>query len=540
MSHPRTRTRPRRTVFILACASLAYAISQTMVIPALPQIQQDFESTAADTGWVMSAFFISSAVFTGIGGRLGDIFGKKRLLLCTLAVFGGGAAICVVASSLEVLIVGRVVMGVGGGVVPLAYSVARDELRDDRLSVALGSIAMTIGLGAGVGMVLGGFLAEHGGFHWSFVVAALISILALTAASVWIPDGGVRSPARVDWLGAALLSSGLGLLLFAISRASFWGWLAPLTVLVGSVGLVVLVVLFFVERQRAQPLIHIPTLSRRPVLFSNVASLSMGAGQIAASILVVQYAQVPVEGGGLGQGATQAGIYLVPYSLLMVVGAQVAGRIAWHVGARAILVVGAAIATLGLGLLAFVPPADAFLYVLPALAGLGISMTLVAAPLILAETVDLGRTAEANGVNTISRNVGQSIGAQLMASILAAHVIAGSANQPSADGFEVAFVFSAAFCAAATLAALVVPRRRPRSVVMPSGIDAKGLASRAVAASEDERLIDDVLKAGRPPESGGFDAPAAMVRRKVRAHARARQVSRRDSVDEHVGSERDG
>ncbi len=509
-----------------------------MVIPALPQIQQDFDATAADAGWVMSAFFISSAVFTGIGGRLGDIFGKKRLLLSTLALFAGGAAVCAVAGSLELLIVGRVVMGVGGGVVPLAYSVARDELPDDGLSVALGSIAMTIGLGAGVGMVLGGFLAEHGGFHWSFVVAALISVLALAAAHAWVPDAGVRSPARVDWLGAALLSTGLGLLLFAISRASFWGWLAPRTLLVGGLGLVVVVILFRVERRRAQPLIHIPTLSRRPVLFSNFASLSMGAGQIAASILVVQYAQVPVEGGGLGEGATQAGIYLVPYSLLMVAGAQLAGRIAWYLGAKVILVLGAAIATLGLGLLAFVPAEATYLYLLPAFAGLGISMTLVAAPLILAETVDLGRTAEVNGVNTISRNVGQSIGAQLMASILAAHVIADSANQPSADGFELAFVFSASFCAAATLAALVVPNRGDRSVVVPPGVDAKGLASRAVAAGEDDSLIDDVLKARRSAEGSGLDTSPAMLEGKVPAHARARQVSRGDPVDEDGRRER--
>lgn len=537
---PPSGARSGRTVLVLACGSLAYAISQTMVIPALPQIQNDFDATAADAGWVMSGFFISSAVFTGIGGRLGDIFGKKQLLLMTLAVYAVGAAICATAGSLELLNVGRVVMGVGGGVVPLAYSVARDELPGDRLSVALGSIAMTIGLGAGIGMVMGGFLVEHGGFHWSFAVAVAISALALVATLLWVPDAGVRAPARVDWLGAVLLSGGLGLLLFAISRGAFWGWLSVRTLLVEALGVIVLVVMFLVERRRPQPLLHIPTLSRRPVLFSNLASLSMGAGQIAASILVVQYAQVSVAGGGLGEGATQAGLYLVPYSLTMVAGAQLAGRVAWYVGAKGILVVGASVATLGLGLLAYVPADPAYFYLLPAFAGLGISMTLVAAPLILAETVDLGRTAEVNGINTISRNVGQSIGAQLTASILAAHVIAGTSIEPSATGFELAFVFSAGFCAIATLAAVVVPRAADGLVVVPAGVDAEGLASRAVAASEDDSLIDDVLQARRAAEGSGLDAPLTMLGGKVPAHARARQVAGGDAVDKDGGRERNG
>src|SRR5690606_31357223 len=113
------------------------------------------------------------------------------------------------------------------------------------------------------------------------------------------------------------------------ARASIWGWTAAKTVAFATVGTLVLGALLAVERRRAQPLVHVPTLTLRPVLATNLASLCMGMGQIAASILVVQYAQVPVEGGGLGAGATQAGLFLVPYSVLMVAGSQIAGRIAW-------------------------------------------------------------------------------------------------------------------------------------------------------------------------------------------------------------------
>lgn len=490
-----------RTTAILACGNLTYAISQTMMIPALPVIQIDFGATPASAGWVMSGFFISSAIFTGVIGRLGDMFGKRRMLLVTMAAYGGGALLCASAPTLLVLLIGRVIMGSGGGMVPLAYSIARDELPRAKVSAAIGTIAMMIGLGAGVGMVLGGVLVDHVGWHWSFLLAASLMATCGALAATFVPDSPVRSPARVDWRGVVLLSSGLGLLLFAVSRAAYWGWTAPRTLGIGAVGVVLLTVLLSVERCRDHPLIHVPTLVDRPVLFTNLTSMTMGAGQVAVSILVVQVAQVSVAGGGLDASATRAGLFIVPYSVTMVLGAQVAGRIAGRVGGRSILAAGAGVASAGLVGLAVAPVEPAFLWVFPAVSGLGISMTLVAGPYLLAESVERVRTGEANGINAISRAVGQAFGTQVSATVLAASVVAGS-SAATADGYVVAFWFGAAACGSGMVAALLVPRaHRPGdptlapSVEVAAGIDAHGLAGRALAASEGDDLLGDVVPA---------------------------------------------
>lgn len=461
MSRPGAASGPhsRRTTAILCCSTLTYAISQTMVIPGLPAIEAHFRSTPAATGWVMSGFFISSAVCTGIVGRLGDMFGKRRMLVATLATYGCGAVLCALAPTLPLLVVGRVIMGGGGGMVPLAYAIARDELACDRVSKAMGSIAMMIGLGAGLGMVTGGVLVDRVGWPAGFTVAAALTVACVAATLCFVPESPIRSPARVDLLGAALLALGLGSLLFAINRTVDWGVDDARTVLLAGAGLALLVALIRFERDRVQPLLHVPTLVLRPVLFTNVASFTMGAGQVAVSILVVQLAQLPQANGGLGTSASGAGLLIVPYSLTMVVGSQLAGRTAGRVGGHSLLMGGALLAGAGLVGLAVTPTSLVALAALAAVSGLGISMTLVAAPLLLATHVDRARTGEANGTNTIARAVGQSVGTQVSTAVLAATAVAGAAT---AHGFRVAFVLSAVACTGGGVASRWIGSHRQR------------------------------------------------------------------------------
>lgn len=501
----------RRTVAILACGGLTYAISQTMVAPALPHMQEEFGASASSVAWVMSAFFISSAVLTGIFGRLGDMFGKKRMLLITLGAYVVGAVIAALAQTLTMVIVGRIIMGGGGGVFPLAYAIARDELPARRVPVALGTISMTTGLGAGLGMPIGGAFAEYPGFEWSFVLAAILSALTLGASALLIRESPVRFPAKVDWLGGALLMAGLGILLTAISRASTWTWLAPQTVGLGVAGLALLVLLVAVERRRPQPLLHIPTLSRRPVLFTNLTSLLLGGGQIAASLLVVQFAQVPAAAGGVGVGALQAGMFLIPYSLFMVAGSQIAGRAALRFGAKRPLLIGTTTATTGMLLLAGVPTAHLALYTFPAIAGLGVGMAMASATILVSLNVPLSRSAEANGINTIARNVGQSLGVQITAAILAGGTVAAGSVVAEPASFSTAFLFSAGACAAAFAAGLLVPGRRA-SVEDAPGVDGDGLARGALGAYEGEQLLGDVVAERGALEHRVADAPADLRR----------------------------
>ena len=303
-----------------------------MVIPALPTIRQDFGTDSSSIAWVMSGFFIASAIFTGIMGRFGDMFGQRRILLVTIGVYGLGSLGCALSPNLVTLVISRVIMGAGAGMIPLCYSIARNSLPVQGLARAMGAIAMMIGLGAGIGMVLGGFIVDHFSWHASFVLAVTLSLLAAILVLIYVPEVATRSPAKIDIVGATLLACGLGGLLFAISRGATWGWSDQRIILLMSGGFMVLVILVVVESHRAEPLLHIPTLRMRPIFFTNIGSLMMGSGQVAVSILIVQVAQLSTESGGLGANASASGLLIVPYSIAMVAGSQIAGRSANRFG----------------------------------------------------------------------------------------------------------------------------------------------------------------------------------------------------------------
>ena len=433
-----------------------------MAIPALPTIRQDFGTDSSAIAWVMSGFFIASAIFTGIMGRFGDMFGQRRILLVTIGVYGLGSLGCALSPNLVTLVISRVIMGAGAGMIPLCYSIARNSLPAQGLARAMGAIAMMIGLGAGIGMVLGGFIVDHFSWHASFVLAATLSLLAAILILIYVPEVATRSPAKIDVVGATFLACGLGGLLFAISRGAVWGWADTRIISLMSGGFVLLVILVVIESHRVEPLLHIPTLRMRPIFFTNIGSLMMGSGQVAVSILIVQAAQLPTDSGGLGASASASGLLIVPYSIAMVAGSQIAGRSANRFGGRLIFAIGAAFAFIGLMGVATAPMSLWELSVMAGVSGLGISMTLFAAPYLLYLYVPSSRIGEANGTNGIARALGQSFGTQVTAAVITmGGVLQGD---PSMHGFRLAFKLSAMACALAIVTSLLIPKSKPESL----------------------------------------------------------------------------
>src|SRR3954470_20883957 len=215
---------PTRTLLILAGATTAFALAQTMVVPALPEIQQRFHATTAAATWVLTAFLLTASVSTPLLGRLGNMYGKERLLLVALAVFGLGSVIAAVSDSLAVLIAGRAVQGVGGALFPLAIGIVRDEFPREKIATGIGTISATFGIGGGAGLVVAGPLVEHGGISWIFWLSVIATALAALGTWRYVPESPVRVEARVDVGGAVLLSFALLALLLGVSEGNSWGW----------------------------------------------------------------------------------------------------------------------------------------------------------------------------------------------------------------------------------------------------------------------------------------------------------------------------
>src|SRR5829696_6576041 len=343
------RPHPMRSLFILTAAALAFSLAQTMLIPALGELTHQLDTDASGIAWVLTGYLLAAAVATPIAGRLGDMFGKRRLLVLSLLAFGLGSAVAAFGSSLGVVVTGRVLQGMGGGIFPLCFGIIRDEFPREKVAGSIGLISAIFGIGGGAGLIGGGLIADHLSYHWIFWLAAISAALAALATQLWVPESPERTPGRIDLRGAALLGVGLVMPLIAISRANDWGWGSTRTIVLIAAGLVVFAVWVAVERRTEQPLADISTLIKPPVLLTNIATLFVGFGMFGSFLLIPQLAELPeATGYGFGLDATGAGLLLLPGSLVMLVAGPVSGALGGRFGSKLPLTAGAALTSAGL------------------------------------------------------------------------------------------------------------------------------------------------------------------------------------------------
>ena len=458
MSPHHDRPHPMRSLLILSSAALAFSLAQTMLIPALGELTHQLGTDAAGIAWVLTGYLLAAAVATPIAGRLGDMFGKRRLLVLSLVVFGLGSGVAALGSSLGVVVAGRVLQGFGGGIFPLCFGIIRDEFPRERVASSIGLISAIFGIGGGAGLVGGGLIADHLSYHWIFWLGLISAALAAVATQVWVPESPERTPGRIDLRGAALLAVGLVLPLIAISRANDWGWGAPRTIVLIAAGLAVLALWVVVERRTEQPLAHIPTLLEPPVLLTNIATLLVGFGMFGSFLLIPQLAELPESTGfGFGLGATGAGLLMLPGALVMLVTGPISGALGTRYGSKLPLALGAGATSVGLTMLGLVHDTQFAVICGSFVMSTGIGLAFAAMANLIVEAVPPQQTGEATGINTLTRSVGASLGSQVSAAIIAGTVLSAT-GFPTEGGFTAAFLVSAAVAAVAAGIAVVIPR----------------------------------------------------------------------------------
>jgi MFS family permease len=400
-------------------------------------------------------------VATPIVGKLGDVYGRGRVLTAVLLVFAAGSVICALSTTLLVLIVGRVVQGVGGGIFPLAFGIIRDTFPHDRVATAIGGISATFGIGGGVGLVLAGIVVDALSASWLF----WLGLMALpAAAAIWryVPREAMGRGVRVDWLGAAILSASLVALLYALSKATDWGWGSGRVIGLLAAGIALAVVWVWVEMRVHQPLVEIRVLRRRPVLMTNITAVLVGFGMFASFLLVPQLAQTPARVGyGFSAGVTGSGLLMLPSTLMMLVAGPWAGRLA-ATSARRPLVLGSLIMGVAFIVYAAAHGSEWEVCIGGALIGLGIGFAYASMANLVVESVPPDEVGIATGINTIMRTLGGALGAELVATLLTAKTIAGTAI-PAEAAYTDAFAVAAIASLLAMVAALAIPepRRRP-------------------------------------------------------------------------------
>jgi EmrB/QacA subfamily drug resistance transporter len=454
------------TLAALTLAGTAFALQQTMVVPALPVIQRELHTTTTWATWVLTVFLLVASVATPILGKLGDQYGKERLLAISLCVFLAGSVGCAAAWDIWSLIGFRAVAGVGAAVFPLSFAIIRDEFPPEKIGVAIGIVSAVFGVGGGFGIVLSGVIVDQLSWRWLFVIGSVGIAIAIALVIRFVPESPIKTPSRIDVQGALLLSGGLIAFLLAITEGESWGWGSTPIVSLFLAAVVLLVAWGWVELHVPEPMVDMRMLTRRPVLVTNVAALISGFAMFGLFVLVPNFVEQPrglpadlaarVDY-GFGASATEAGLYLLPGSVLLLVAAPLAGVLGRRVGFKWPLVLGLLFASLAAWMLAFWHDEPWQVVASQPVIGLGVGFAFAAMATIVTEAVRATETGVATGMNTVMRTVGGVIGGQVGAALLTAYTIPGTAV-PSVRGFETAFVASAVAALVGAVIALFVTR----------------------------------------------------------------------------------
>ena len=456
-----SRPRPQVVVAVLAFGGIVVSLMQTLVIPLVPMLPELLGATPGDTAWAITATLLAAAIATPTVGRLGDMYGKRRMLLISLAVLAAGSVLCGLATNLPIMVAGRVLQGLAAGVIPLGISIMRDVLPPERLAGATALMSASLGVGGALGLPAAAFVVQKADWHVMFWIAAALAVVVAVLVRTLIPDSGVRTGGRFDLLGSIGLSIVLLLSLLAVSKGSDWGWGSgiPGTMLV--VAAVVLVAWVWWELRVPRPLVDLRVSVRRQVLLTNAASVVFGFSMFAMSLVIPQVIQLPeVTGYGFGRTILIAGLVMAPNGLVMMAMSPISARISNAKGPKTTLMTGALLVALGYGLSMVFMSGIWELMIASTIIGAGVGLAYGAMPALVMAAVPRSETAAANSLNTLMRSIGTSVASAVAGVVIATVTMnVGGEVLPARDAFTLILGLGALAALTAFVIAAFLPGR---------------------------------------------------------------------------------
>ncbi|MFF8926579.1 MFS transporter [Streptomyces longwoodensis] len=463
MDAPQPTARTGGVVATLALAGTTAAIMQTLVTPLIAELPQILDTSPSNAAWVITVTLLVAAVCVPISGRLGDLVGKRRMLLACVVPLVVGSVVCALASGVVPMIVGRGLQGMGMGMVPLGIALLRDVVPAEKLSSSIALVSASMGIGGGLGLPIAAAIAQYA--DWRVLFWGSAGLAAAIGVLIWflVPDvpAGAEGQ-RFDLAGALGLAVGLVCLLLAVSKGADWGWGSATTLGLFAASVVVLLAWGLWEVRTTDPLIDLRTTARPRVLLTNVASVFVGFGMYASMLVMPQLLQFPeATGYGLGQSMLAAGLWMAPGGLMMMVVSPLGGKVTNARGPKFTLVCGALVLAAGYALAqALIGTAWGVMLVTLVTSG-GVGLAYGAMPALIMGSVPLSETAAANGFNTLMRSLGTSIGSAVIGVILAQMTTSrGGYTFASEAGFRTALLVGGGLALVSAAIAAVIPAAR--------------------------------------------------------------------------------
>jgi len=456
----------RALVPVLIFVGTVVAVISSLGAPLIPAIAATMATTLPNAQWALTVTLLVGAVATPVIGRLGDGPRRRAVVLVVLAVVALGGLLAALPLGLEWLIVGRGLQGFGLGLTPLAIATAREALEGERSRSTIAALSITVVAGVGLGYPLAGLVAELGGVHAAFWAGAAVSFAALVASAAVIPTSHITSSRPLDVLGAVLLGAGLAGALLALGEAEVWGWTSPVpwVLIVGSA--LMLGCWAFWELRTPSPLVDLRLARGRIAATAHSAALLVGLSNYLLLASVPVLTQAPPGGPGFGASIVVAGLALLPFSAASVLAGRLARLLADRAGRHLVLPAAALVQSVAFLLFGLARTELWQVFLVMAVAGLGVGAAFAAFPALVISTVPSSETGSAMSLNQVLRYVGFAVGSALTATVLAAATPEGAAA-PSSTGYSTIAVLGFAVCLLTAVVAWLLP---PRTTGQPSGV----------------------------------------------------------------------
>ncbi|MEE1802198.1 MULTISPECIES: MFS transporter [unclassified Streptomyces] len=463
MDAPQPASRSGGVVATLALAGTTAAIMQTLVTPLIAELPRILHTTPSNATWVITTTLLVAAVCVPVVGRLGDLLGKRRMLLACTVPLIAGSVVCALASSVVPMIIGRGLQGMGMGMVPLGIALLRDVVPTEKLSSSIALVSASMGIGGGLGLPIAAAVAQYANWRVLFWGAAVLA--TVIGVLIWFLIPSVPAAAkgqRFDAPGALGLGAGLVCLLLAISKGADWGWGSGTTLGLFTAAVVLLLTWGWWEVRTTDPLVDLRTTARPRVLLTNIASVFVGCAMYASMLVMPQLLQFPeATGYGLGQSILASGLWMAPGGLVMMVVSPLGGKLTNACGPKVTLLSGVLVIAAGYGLSLLLMGSAWGIMAAIMVINSGVGLAYGSMPALIMSSVPLSETAAANSFNTLMRSLGTSIGAAVIGLVLSQMTTGmGGHTLTSEGGFRTALLIGCGVALVSAAIAAVIPAVR--------------------------------------------------------------------------------
>jgi MFS family permease len=446
-------------------AEITAAFETAMLYAAVGQLMKAF-GDAVKVGWLITAYLLVGAGAAAVVARLGDMYGRRRLTLILLGITVFASLLSASTSSFALILVGRSLQGLAAAMLPLCFGLVRENIPPAHRSVAVGIVMSGASAGTALGLVAGGAIVDHFGWHAIFLVSALMAAVSWVLIRLLVPVSPVnRDPhAPVDIGSVFLFVPAVVALLLAISNAKTWGWASPQVL--GLLVVAALLVAVWIRRslRHPAPLIDVRLFANRSVAIANISYALLALGGLQVAMVFSLLLQAPRwTGPGLGVSAALAGLIQLPGSMIGVLVGPIAGLAMRRFGSRAVMILGGTVAALGWAAACVGHGSTTIILLLVLVIASGTFLIYTAGPNVVMDNVPQERTSEATGMLAVIRSIAMGIGAQLVAILLATSTVGnGGAKYPDAGAYLLTFVVITGLCVLAAIAASMLPPTKRR------------------------------------------------------------------------------